>query len=50
MIIISVYKNNQITNQASFENQLDADIWLNQELENKSFGEPGSFEIKVEYS
>lgn len=50
MIIIKVIKNNEITNQASFETQAEADIWLEKELTNKSFGETGSFQIKVEYS
>lgn len=50
MIVISIVKNNEITNQASFQTQADADIWLEKELENKSFGEPGSYQIKVEYN
>ena len=49
MIIIQIVKNNEITNQASFDTQSDADVWLKKELDNKSFGESGTFEIKVEY-
>lgn len=49
MITIKVIKNNEITNQATFENQELADIWLKKELENESFGEVGTFNIKVEY-
>lgn len=50
MIQINIIKNNQITNSATFNSEQEADIWLKRELENNSFGEPGSFEIKVEYS
>jgi hypothetical protein len=50
VINVLVIKNNEITNQASFQTQAEADAWLNRELTNNSFGEPGTFKIKVEYN
>lgn len=50
MLTIKIFKNNILTNQASFRTQELADTWLNEQLENKSFGELGSFQVKVEYS
>jgi hypothetical protein len=50
LITIKVIKDNEVTNQGSFETQAEADIWLEKELKNNSFGEPGSFQIKVEYN
>jgi hypothetical protein len=49
VILISIIKNNQITNQASFSNERDADLWLNEQIKNNSFGERGTYKIKVEY-
>lgn len=43
MFKISITKNNQVTNQAHFQTQAEADAWLAQEEANKSFGKPAGF-------
>lgn len=43
MIKISISRNNQVTNQANFQTQAEADAWLAQEVANKSFGKPAGF-------
>lgn len=50
MIIIKIFKDNILTNEARFTNQAEADLWLEKELENSSFGDRNTFEIKVEYT
>jgi hypothetical protein len=50
MITINIFKNNILTNQAFFETEKDADDWLNICLKTKCFGEPGTYQIKVEYN
>jgi hypothetical protein len=49
MIKVSIIKNNKITNEASFNTEEEADIWLKSQLKNKSFGEVGTYKIKVSY-
>lgn len=49
MITINVVKNNEITNSASFNSEAKADIWLKQQLKDKSFGEVGTYQLKVVY-
>lgn len=49
MVTIKILKNKIVTNQAFFQTEKEADEWLNNHLKNKTFGEVGTYQIKVEY-
>jgi hypothetical protein len=48
MFKFQIIKNDEVTNQASFPNQEEANAWLEQETANKSFGEPEDYTVEQE--